>query len=130
MSEAEGHACPSSTLEHGTHLIGVVDGEGRVRYVSPALPLHDEFREDVRAVGNPEGRFRFSGPCVESGCSQWTGSRCGVIDSLLDQVDVELDTVLRPCGIRRSCRWFDQSGAAACRVCPLVVTDSRAAAPA
>lgn len=126
-----GHACPSSSLDHATHLLGVVGPDGRVHYVSPALPLNDEFKATARETGSPETRFRLTGPCVESGCRQWTGSRCGVIDSLLDQVlqvTEPLDTELRPCTIRRACRWFDQSGAAACKVCPLVVTDSRPAA--
>jgi hypothetical protein len=27
------------------------------------------------------------------------------------------------CSIRANCRWFDQQGADACRVCPFVITD-------
>lgn len=125
-----GHACPSTALDYATHLLGVVGPDGRVHYVSPALPLNDDFRAKARQVGSPEARFRLTGPCVESGCQQWTGSRCGVIDSLLDQVEGSLDTELRPCAVRRTCRWFDQSGAPACRVCPFVVTDSRQPAAA
>jgi len=118
--------CPSSTLDHATHLLGVVGPTGRVHYVSPALPVDDDFRAKARRRDAPESRFRFAGTCVEHGCTQWTGSRCGVIDKVLDQAaDVTLDTELRPCAIRRDCRWFAQQGAAACHVCPLVVTDSR-----
>ena len=117
--------CPSSTLDHATTLLGVVGPDGRVHYVSPALAVDDAFRERARVAGSPESRFRLAGACVEGGCAQWTGSRCGVIDGLLEQVEGELDTQLRPCTIRRECRWFAQSGARACEVCPLVVTDSR-----
>jgi hypothetical protein len=121
--------CPSSTLEHATTLLGVVGPDGRVHYVSPAPTLDDDFRRKVRDQGGAERRFRFAGTCVEDGCSQWTGSRCGVIDTVLGEVersvDGELDTELRPCTVRRACRWFAQSGPAACRVCPLVTTDSR-----
>lgn len=119
-------ACPSSSAGHATHLLGVVDGGGRVRYVSPALPLTDEFRERVADAGDAERRFRFTGPCVESGCAQWGESGCGVVEDLLEQVGgADLGTELRPCTIRRECRWFAQRGADACHVCPLVVTDSR-----
>lgn len=119
-------ACPSSTLDHATHLLGVVGPDGRVHYVSPALPLDDGFRAKARDLGLPETRFRFTGACVEGACAQWTGSRCGVIDNVVGQADgVELDTELRPCTIRRDCRWFAQQGGAACHVCPLVVTDTR-----
>jgi hypothetical protein len=120
--------CPSSTLDHATHLLGVVGPDGKVHYVSPALPVDDDFRATAGARGSAEARFRFAGPCVESGCRQWTGSRCGVIDSVVEQAaGVELHTDLRPCTVRRDCRWFAQQGAAACHVCPLVVTDSRPA---
>lgn len=124
--------CPSSTLGHATHLLGVVGPNGRVHYVSPALPITPEFSDRVSAAGSPERRFRFAGPCVESGCQQWTGSRCGVIDAVVAQAETAvaggidgLDTPLRPCPVRRECRWFAQQGAAACHVCPLVATDMR-----
>lgn len=120
-----GRICPSTTLDHATTLLGVVGPDGRVHYVSPALPLDDDFRHKAGASGGAEARFRFAGSCIENGCQQWTGNRCGVIDSLLDQVEHDLDTELRPCTVRRQCRWFAQSGADACRVCPWVVTDSR-----
>ena len=121
---ADDRVCPSAPLSHAKVLLGVVGTDGRVHYASPALPLDDGFRRTVGEAGDPERRFRFAGGCVEGACQQWTGSRCGVIDSLLDQVDGELDTQLRPCPVRRDCRWFAQRGADACRVCTWVVTDS------
>lgn len=123
---SSGRACPSTSLGHATHLLGVVDDAGQVRYVTPALPLTDDFRASALAAGDPERRFRFTGPCLETGCAQWTGAVCGVVEDLLEQVaDVDLGTTLRPCTIRRECRWFAQRGADACHVCPLVVTDGR-----
>lgn len=119
------HVCPSTTLQHATVLLGVVGADGRVHYTSPPLPIDDRFRAKAASTGRAEARFRFAGTCVESRCGQWTGTRCGVIDSLLGQADDGLDTELRPCAVRRDCRWFAQRGAAACRVCPWVVTDSR-----
>jgi hypothetical protein len=63
---------------------------------------------------------------VESACSQWTGSRCGVIDRVIDLVGAETDQADLPdCSIRPECRWWKQSGPDACAVCPEVVTDTR-----
>lgn len=118
--------CPSTTLDHATTLLGVVGPDGRVHYVSPTLTVDDGFRERAHEAGSAERRFRFAGACVERDCQQWSGTRCGVIDSLLGQVEEEdLATELRPCTVRRDCRWFAQSGAAACRACPWIITDSR-----
>jgi hypothetical protein len=62
---------------------------------------------------------------VEGGCGYWADGRCGVIDNVL--VDLRLKTEnsgLPACSIRSNCRWFSQSGASACRVCPEVITES------
>ena len=71
---------------------------------------------------------------MEGRCAQWTGSRCGVIDTVLTTPDrPAVPERLPHCGIRSTCRWYAQSGAEACAVCPLVITDLRepeAAAPA
>lgn len=121
---ADDRACPSTPLSHASVLLGVVGTDGRVHYANPALPVDDGFRRAVGETGDAERRFRFAGRCLEGACQQWTGTQCGVIDSLLAQVDDDLGTQLRPCPIRRDCRWFAQRGADACRVCTWVVTDS------
>ena len=111
-------------------LLGIVGSNGIVGYVQPAVPVDREFVEEARRRGEPERRFRFAQPCLEGGCKQWTGSRCGVIDRVLDAKpgsdDVALTAGLPECSIRPNCRWFAQVGASACAVCPLVITDSRA----
>jgi len=80
----------------------------------------------------PEKRFRFSQPCVTSGCGNWTGNRCGVIDGVVDEVSERQlprpgEASLPKCSFRPKCRWFAQSGKEACAVCPLVITDLRTA---
>ncbi len=118
--------CPSSSCEPGAKLIGVVNADGTVGYVSPPLEIDVDFVERARQGRTPEKRFRFAGPCVEGRCAQWTGSRCGVIDTVLTTPELPPAPDRLPhCGIRSSCRWYAQSGAAACAVCPLVVTDLR-----
>ena len=118
--------CPSSSCEPGAKLIGVVNSDGTVGYVSPPLEIDVDFVEHAKRGRTPEKRFRFAGPCVEGRCAQWTGSRCGVIDTVLTTPDrPQAPERLPHCGIRSTCRWYAQSGAEACAVCPLVVTDLR-----
>ncbi len=127
--DAAGLACPSSRCEPGATLLGVIEVDGTVGYITPRLTIDEDFVERARRGRKPESRFRFSGPCVEAGCRQWTGSRCGLIDRVLDaglehpHPEAERGG-LPQCSIRSSCRWFDQAGAEACRVCPLVITDT------
>ena len=111
-------------------LLGVIGADGVVGYVSPSPTIDAEFVAEARRTGDPERRFRFSQPCVEAGCSQWTGTRCGVIDRVVQAgADAEYVSESSPpaCGIRPACRWFAQEGVQACAVCPLVITDLRAA---
>ena len=118
--------CPSSSCEPGAKLIGVVNADGTVGFVSPPLEIDVDFVEQAKRGRTPGKRFRFAGPCVEGRCAQWTGSRCGVIDTVLTTPDrPKAPERLPHCGIRSTCRWFAQSGAEACAVCPLIVTDLR-----
>jgi len=114
-------------------LLGVVGADGTVGYISPRAPVSAAFVEKVKSGGAAEKRFRFAQACVESDCAQWTGSRCGVIDTVVAAAAAarfeQAGTALPRCGIRASCRWFAQAGARACAVCPLVITDSRDGIP-
>lgn len=106
-------------------LIGVRTPAG-LGYVTPPLPVDAEFVERVAQTGGAaEQRFRFSEPCIEHGCQQWTGEACGLIDRLLE-TGTAAATDLPACGIRSRCRWFAQERERACAVCPLVVTDNTA----
>ena len=117
--------CPSSRCEPGAVLLGVVVGPGQIAFASERLVVDEEFVQIARAGRSPEKRFRFSTRCVQSACRQWTGDRCGVIDAVLDAVEPRSTEELPDCSIRPDCRWFRQSGAAACAVCPEIVTDCR-----
>ncbi len=138
-AEPEIKACPSSPCVEGALVIGVRTGAGRLAYVQPPTHVDAAFVARAREQGRPESRFRFSLPCMESGCSQWNGSACGLVDLLLDDPPAppEFDlraapgadaaaperTRLPNCSIRSSCRWYFQHGAGACAVCPQVVAD-------
>jgi hypothetical protein len=122
-SNAEPRTCPSAPCAPGATLLGIVNAGGSVGYVSTPLQIDDDFVRTAKQGRDPERRFRFANTCVESGCKQWTGSRCGVIDRVLADGDRAEAAALPHCAIRSTCRWFAQSGAAACGACPLVVTD-------
>ena len=129
QSRRTDHLCPSARCEGGAILLGIVGNDGVVGYLSPLIKVDEAFVRKARKGRKPEERFRFSQPCIESGCGQWTGSRCGLIDRALqaaDQAEVAVTPggALPKCTIRPRCRWFAQLGRRACAVCPLVVTES------
>lgn len=118
--------CPSALCEEGAILVGIVGTNGHVGYVTPRIAVDEEFVRKARTGRPPEARFRFAQPCIEKHCTQWTGSRCGLIDQPLDSPEASGTTewpngTLPECSIRSSCRWFSQAGPRACAVCPLVV---------
>lgn len=118
--------CPSYTCKDGAVLLGVVMRDGRVAFSADRIVVNEEFVEIARAGRTPEKRFRFGGQCIEGGCNQWTGKRCGVIDKVIETASGSAETSDLPeCSVRSECRWFYQSGADACAVCPDVITDLR-----
>lgn len=122
-SEAELAMCPSGRCHDGALLIGIVGPDGRIGPVRPPLAVEAEF---VQQFGDSaESRFRFAEPCAEQRCGHWGSGQCGLVDLVIDEIDPagsEAATLgLRPCAIRRSCRWYAQRGGQACAVCPLVV---------
>jgi hypothetical protein len=127
--------CPSARCTPGAILLGIVLPDGRVAYARDRVVIDREFVEVAQNGRPPEQRFRFSSPCVESGCRQWTGARCSVIDDVVDFAAAEATgppspDALPACSIRPTCRWFRQQGALACAVCPEIVTDQRGSQPA
>jgi hypothetical protein len=120
--------CPSSAGVLGATVIGVVMREGLVAYIKPEIPVNEAFREAELQYGPLERRFRFASPCIEVGCPQWRGTRCGVIDETLAEAAAmpARPALTNPgrCTIRGTCRWFEQAGWDACRVCPVVITDT------
>ena len=126
MSDSdEPRLCPSARCEDGSILLGVIQPDGRVGYFGGKMVVEDDFCTQAKEGRAPERRFRFANRCVEAGCKQWSGTRCGVIDRVTDLAGKEeLPSDLPECGVRDRCRWFYQSGSGACRVCQLVVTDT------
>jgi hypothetical protein len=122
--------CPSGRCVDGAILLGVVDADGVVGYITPQLVVDQDFVERAHAGRAPQQRFRFSEPCQQSACLQWAGGRCTLIDRALaversPGVD-EAQASLPKCSIRARCRWFAQRGREACKICPLVITKPEA----
>jgi hypothetical protein len=116
--------CPSSVCREGAILIGIVMSDGQVAFSSSEIVVNKEFVQIARRGRTPEKRFRFAGTCAKNGCRQWTGARCGVIDSLTESSEnLNVPIELPDCSIRSQCRWFYQLGADACSICPKVITD-------
>jgi len=112
-------------------LLGIVLPSGRVAFASDRVVVTEEFDRIAREGRQPEKRFRFAGRCIQRGCRQWTGERCGFIDRVVEDADARGNEPaeglgvdeLQPCSVRDGCRWFHQHGARACRVCPGVIMD-------
>jgi hypothetical protein len=123
--DSEKILCPSSPLHEGAILVGIVMPDGRVAFASDRMVVDAEFVQIARRGRSPESRFRFGSACAKGGCAQWTGERCGVIDRVMEAAPREASSALPECSLRSQCRWFNQRGAAACAVCPEVLTDMR-----
>jgi len=123
---SENKMCPSARCHSGALLLGVVQSNKKVILLPTPMEVTDDFVEKAVKAGDPEKRLRFAGNCAKSGCSQWTGSRCGVIDKALTYMNESLENATLPeCSIRPQCRWYSQTGADACKVCPFIITDTR-----
>lgn len=121
--------CPSAPASVGSLVIGIVESDGIVSYARDRMEATADFLDSARLNGTPERRFRFSSPCQQHACAQWANGSCGLPARLVALVPVgELAEVLPRCSIRQECRWFMQSGAIACRICPTVSTQGETSA--
>jgi len=118
--------CPSGMCETGNRLLGIVGRDGKVSFLREPIVLDEAFVSSAHQGRAPEKRFRFATPCLESGCKQWKDSRCSIVDEVVSVLgtDHPNHNDLPNCGIRRTCRWYKQSGVSACAVCPEVITDT------
>jgi len=119
--------CPSAPAEIGSVLLGVVAERGQVAYLSPNVPVTPTLLDSLEASSVPlDNRLRFAGPCIAHRCIQWKGGEgtghCGLIEHAVRTLErTEGPDTLPRCGIRSTCRWFEQSGAVACGLCPEVI---------
>lgn len=109
----------------GALLLGVVNADSSIGYFETPIEIDAGFILEAGPDAELEKMFRFSSPCVKSGCAQWKGGQCGVIKKLmaLNPAWHELHPALPSCSIRPTCRWYAQEGADACAHCTRVVTN-------
>lgn len=118
--------CPSVQCSTDARLIGVVAQDGTVGYLKPSLPVSQSFVDTVAKHGRPTTRFRFTAPCIQKGCQNWREDSCRIIEKEVEARDpaTSASSALPPCSIRSRCVWFGQRRAAACRICPHIITDT------
>ncbi|WP_294301211.1 hypothetical protein [uncultured Chryseobacterium sp.] len=106
--------CPSYIGKAGAQLFGVVNKDGKVRFITP-LTVTEEF---IATNDHLEQRFRFTGKCIEKGCAQWNDQdlKCSLSEKIRIP-DIPEDTEIAFCPIRKQCRWFFQDGDKACFSC-------------
>lgn len=118
--------CPSAQPDTpGVRVIGVVDHTKpmpEVAYLDEALDVTDAVLELAGQVRATE-LFRFAAPCQTTACRHWDGADCGLVDRIVELVPVA-SLLLPNCRIRPDCRWYAQSGKAACRRCSHIVTQN------
>lgn len=122
--------CPSAASDwEDARLLGVVGGTPEAPQLSylPSRAVTPELLALASPV-RPEEVFRFSAPCRACGCPQFVDGRCGVARAAVEHLPRVAESGLPRCGIRPSCRWWHDEGAAACRRCPTVVTADTARA--
>ncbi len=64
--------------------IGIVQENNTVALLDTPVKPSEAFIEKAHQLGESEKRFRFTDKCIKSGCGQWTGKSCGIMN-LLDK---------------------------------------------
>jgi hypothetical protein len=117
--------CPSARCKPGSLLLGIVQTAGDVRFLAEPMIVTEDFAAIARQGRTPEARFRFSSPCLRSGCDKWAAG-CGVAarasEAARDIGDGDSHAGL-PCAIRSRCQWFAEHGGSVCRSCRWIITE-------
>lgn len=118
--------CPSAhpALE-GARILGVVDraaGEPRLAYLREPAPVTPDLLSLAGPL-SPTRVFRFAAPCAGQACQHFDGSDCRLAKRIVAEMP-EAVAEVAVCSLRPACRWWKQEGAAACRRCPMIVTES------
>jgi len=119
--------CPSAPCREGAQLLGIVRSDGSVALLPSPMEIDERFVCQASKGRRPEKRFRFTSPCAEGACKQWTGDACSIADRIVGFALPVEDAGLPRCAIRESCRWYVQVGGDACKACRYVITDTRTA---
>lgn len=116
--------CPSAEPKFGAELLGVVTGKGAAAILPKTISLDARFFFEGSSINELDSRFRFTNFCVEKSCAKWANGQCGLVDRLKEINSMAVEAVAE-CSIRSNCRWFNQAGDVACKICPTVVRQQR-----
>jgi hypothetical protein len=118
--------CPSAEPEmDGSLIFGIVTGTPEQPELVH-LPQVKEIPPELLTLESPVKPteiFRIAAPCVENDCTHFDGTRCRLIDRIVDGLPTVTES-LPPCPIRANCRWWQQEGQEACRRCLQIVRDN------
>lgn len=118
--------CPSADVEMpGSAIFGIVVGtpeEPHVVHLDRVKPIPPELLTLDSPV-KPTEIFRIAATCIENDCQHFDGAKCRLTERIIDGLPAVTDR-LPACAIRSTCRWWYQSGAAACFRCQQVVRDN------
>jgi len=109
----------------GAVAFGVVQGtpsDPKVGYLTDIIPATPELLAVTGPIP-PVEVFRFAAGCAENGCKHFQNCNCQLIERIVTLLPPTVDQ-LPACEIRPQCRWWLQSGKAACLRCPQVVTQN------
>jgi hypothetical protein len=126
LKSARTFLCPSSAAEMEDSVIfGIVLGtpeEPHVLHLNQVKPIPQELL-DLDAPVKPAEIFRIAGACSESDCKHYDGSKCRLVERIVDGLPTVTEQI-PACAIRSSCRWWHQSGKEACLRCQQIVREN------
>jgi hypothetical protein len=120
--EVTGLWCPSARPTDGViFAVRVADPNASgINYLDRFVPVSEDLLELAEPI-DPREVFRFAAPCAGAECTHFTGSRCSLVERIVNSVEAVVDTPA-PCSIRSRCRWFAEEASEACRRCPGIIT--------
>ena len=116
-------SCPSAQPDDDAVVIGIVgltDGHRQATLLRRHVPVATVAHLIPDTVPLTEV-LRLAAPCAERRCGHFAEGGCSLAARIVARLP-EVAARLPPCGLRSSCRWWHQEGAAACRRCPQITT--------
>ncbi len=116
--------CPSAQPEmEDARIFGVIAGTPdapRVAYLKKSAEVSEDMLAGLGGIP-PTQVFRYGAHCEEHRCAHFSGGRCSLGQRVAEQL-APVVAELPSCQIRSDCRWYAETGAAACLRCPQVTT--------
>lgn len=107
-------------------MLGVLGGTAEkptIVYLADPVPVTPELLDKLGDVPAADA-LRIAAPCHESACSHFREAQCSLITKIVRAMPEALpDAPVPACNLRAKCRWWRQEKVAACRRCPMVLTD-------